>query len=89
MYVESFEKLSGNDRFEGFAVDLASELSKVLGFNFTFKLVDDGKVMRDRNRETERKCFDLSIFVSTAVRPRLVTGMGCWERFTMERRTSS
>ena len=53
MYVESFEKLSGNDRFEGFAVDLASELSQVLGFNFTFKLVDDGKVMRDRNRETE------------------------------------
>ena len=43
MYVESFEKLSGNDRFEGFAVDLAHELSKVLGFNFTFKLVDDGK----------------------------------------------
>ena len=58
MYVESFEKLSGNDRFEGFAVDLASELSQVLGFNFTFKLVDDGKVMRDRNRETDRKCFD-------------------------------
>ena len=47
MYVESFEKLSGNDRFEGFAVDLAYELSQVLGFNFTFKLVDDGKVMRE------------------------------------------
>ena len=44
MYVESFEKLSGNDRFEGFAIDLATELSAVLGFNFTIKLVDDGKV---------------------------------------------
>ena len=44
MYVESFEKLSGNDRFEGFAIDLATELSQVLGFNFTIKLVDDGKV---------------------------------------------
>merc|ERR1719347_2227917 len=43
MYVESFEKLSGNDRFEGFAIDLATELSQVLGFNFTIKLVDDGK----------------------------------------------
>jgi len=42
MYVESFEKLSGNDRFEGFAPDLALELSKILGFNFTLKLVDDG-----------------------------------------------
>jgi len=42
MYVESFEKLSGNDRFEGFAPDLAAELAKILGFNFTLKLVDDG-----------------------------------------------
>jgi len=42
MYVESFEKLSGNARFEGFSVDLATELSLILGFNFTFKLVDDG-----------------------------------------------
>ena len=46
MYVESFEKLSGNDMFEGFAVDLAHELSLVLGFNYTIKLVDDGKVHR-------------------------------------------
>eukprot|EP00090_Calanus_glacialis_P039909 TRINITY_DN6950_c0_g1_i1.p1 TRINITY_DN6950_c0_g1~~TRINITY_DN6950_c0_g1_i1.p1 ORF type:complete len:973 (-),score=205.08 TRINITY_DN6950_c0_g1_i1:162-3080(-) len=42
MYVESFEKLSGNARFEGFALDLAEGLSKILGFNYTFKLVDDG-----------------------------------------------
>ena len=47
MYVESFEKLSGNDRFEGFAVDLAESLSQVLGFNYTIKLVDDGKVIID------------------------------------------
>ena len=44
MYVESFEKLSGNARFEGYALDMAEELSKILGFNYTFKLVDDGKV---------------------------------------------
>ena len=43
MLVESHKKLSGNARFEGFDLDLASELSLVLGFNFTFKLVDDGK----------------------------------------------
>ena len=46
MYVESFEKLSGNARFEGFALDLAEGLSKILGFNYTFKLVDDGSVIR-------------------------------------------
>ena len=44
MLVESEEKLSGNARFEGFTVDLATELSKLLHFNFTFKLVDDGNV---------------------------------------------
>ena len=54
MYVESFEKLSGNDMFEGFAVDLAHELSLVLGFNYTIKLVDDGKVHRfdGKNNQT-------------------------------------
>ena len=44
MLVESHEKLTGNARFEGFAIDLATELSLQLGFNFTFKLVDDDKV---------------------------------------------
>ena len=44
MLVESHEKLTGNARFEGFAIDLATELAIQLGFNFTFKLVDDGNV---------------------------------------------
>jgi len=42
MLVESELKLTGNARFEGFNVDLAEALSKILHFNFTFKLVDDG-----------------------------------------------
>lgn len=29
-------------RFEGFAIDLMSEIGKFLQFNVTFKLVDDG-----------------------------------------------
>ena len=44
MYVETKEKMVGNARFEGYALDMADELSKILGFNYTFKLVDDGKV---------------------------------------------
>ena len=82
MYVESFEKLSGNDRFEGFAVDLAHELSKVLGFNFTFKLVDDGKVIHSilhigKSHYVKPPCY------SMAVRPHLVTGMECLVRLMM------
>ena len=36
------DKLEGNDRFEGFAVELVDSLSKILNFNYTFKLADDG-----------------------------------------------
>ena len=39
---ESAKKLVGNDAFEGYAVDLISEIANVLKFNFTFKWVDDG-----------------------------------------------
>ena len=40
---ESPHKLNGNNRFEGYAIDLMSEIAKFLQFNVTFKLVDDGK----------------------------------------------
>lgn len=33
----------GNDRFEGFAVDLITEVAKMLDFNFEIYLVHDGK----------------------------------------------
>ena len=35
--------LTGNDRFEGYCVDLLREISLILQFNYTIKLVDDGK----------------------------------------------
>ncbi len=43
MLKEETKKLEGNDRFEGFAIDLMTEIAKFLQFNVTFKLVDDGK----------------------------------------------
>lgn len=43
MRKDSAEKLVGNDQFEGYALDLIHEISKVLGFNYTFRLVPDGK----------------------------------------------
>ncbi len=38
--------MEGNDRFEGFAVDLMTEIAKVLKFNVTFKLVEDNNVSK-------------------------------------------
>ncbi|GAB0095911.1 Ionotropic glutamate receptor [Sergentomyia squamirostris] len=42
MLTESAHKLSGNDRFEGFGIDLIHELSQMLGFNYTFVIQEDG-----------------------------------------------
>jgi glutamate receptor, ionotropic, invertebrate len=41
MLKETAEKLSGNDRFEGFGIDLIHELSLMLGFNYTFRIQED------------------------------------------------
>lgn len=43
MYKKSDKSLEGNDRFEGYCIDLLRELSTYLGFTYTIKLVEDGK----------------------------------------------
>lgn len=43
MRKDSSEKLVGNNQFEGYAIDLIHEISKILGFNYTFRLVPDGR----------------------------------------------
>lgn len=43
MRKDSPEKLTGNNQFEGYAIDLVHEISKILGFNYTFRLVPDGR----------------------------------------------
>lgn len=42
MLKEASQKLSGNDRFEGFGVELIQEVAMMLGFNYSFKLQHDG-----------------------------------------------
>ncbi|RWS26385.1 glutamate receptor: ionotropic kainate 3-like protein 2, partial [Leptotrombidium deliense] len=41
MLRESADKKGGNERYEGYAVDLIEELSKILQFKYEFKEVDD------------------------------------------------
>lgn len=41
MLKDSSLQLTGNDRFEGFAIDLIQELSYLLGFKYIFRLQDD------------------------------------------------
>uniref|UniRef100_A0A3Q3JEP5 Glutamate receptor n=1 Tax=Monopterus albus TaxID=43700 RepID=A0A3Q3JEP5_MONAL len=43
MLKKSDKALVGNDRFEGFCIDLLKELSNILGFAYEIRLVPDGK----------------------------------------------
>ncbi|KAA8586899.1 hypothetical protein FQN60_000735 [Etheostoma spectabile] len=43
MQRKSDKELIGNDRFEGYCLDLLKELSNILGFTYEVRLVSDGK----------------------------------------------
>ncbi len=43
MFKKSEYPLKGNDRFEGFCVDLLREISELVGFKYKIELVPDGK----------------------------------------------
>ncbi|XP_010075241.1 PREDICTED: glutamate receptor ionotropic, kainate 2-like [Pterocles gutturalis] len=43
MFKKSDKPLYGNDRFEGYCIDLLKELSTILGFSYEIRLVEDGK----------------------------------------------
>ena len=46
-----------SSRYEGFAIDLAAALAEKLHFNFTFKIVDDGKVPIRIQRQQNGRCW--------------------------------
>lgn len=52
MLKESSLELFGNDRFEGFGIDLIHELSLMLGFNYEFRL-QENKDYGSINEETK------------------------------------
>lgn len=41
MLKQSSTIMTGNDRYEGFAIDIIQEMSKILGFNYTFQVQSD------------------------------------------------
>lgn len=43
MFRKSDRTLFGNDRFEGYCIDLLKELAHILGFSYEIRLVEDGK----------------------------------------------
>lgn len=51
MRKQASQMLTGNDQFEGYAIDLINEISKILGFNYSIRLAPDGRY-GSFNRET-------------------------------------
>uniref|UniRef100_A0A3P9JV93 Glutamate receptor n=1 Tax=Oryzias latipes TaxID=8090 RepID=A0A3P9JV93_ORYLA len=50
MFRKSDTPLYGNDRFEGYCIDLLRELASILGFTYEVRLVEDGKYgVQDEN----------------------------------------
>lgn len=69
MLKETYETLTGNDRFEGFGIDLIQKLSEMEGFNYTFILRED-KQNGAKDPVTERwsgMIGDLLEYVSKAL----------------------
>ncbi|XP_076391777.1 glutamate receptor ionotropic, kainate 2 isoform X2 [Megachile rotundata] len=53
MLKQSAETMVGNDRYEGFGIDIIQELSKMLGFNYTFEVQADN-VYGSRSPKTKK-----------------------------------
>ena len=60
-------ELKGNDRFEGFCIDLIEEIANDIGFKYVVKLVDDGKhgSLNEVTREWDGMIKELIEGVST------------------------
>lgn len=43
MKKKNYEQLDGNDKYEGYCVDLASEIAKHVGIKYKLSIVEDGK----------------------------------------------
>ena len=53
MLKEDSEEQDGNDRYEGYSVDLLKEISRIIGLNYTIKLVADGRYGRNDDKKKE------------------------------------
>ena len=42
MLVKDSEQKTGNDRYEGYNLDMVESISQILGFNYTIRIVEDG-----------------------------------------------
>lgn len=72
MLKESTSMAVGNDRYEGFAIDIIQKMSEILGFNYTFEVQADN-AYGSLNKTTGRWNGMLG---------RIIAGVSQWDIFS-------
>lgn len=90
MFRKSDTALFGNDRFEGYCIDLLKELAIILGFTYEIRLVEDGKYgAQDEKGQWNGMIKELIDHVSEArVRRGPSPGLSAWAGTGPHRRSS-
>ncbi len=76
------ERLTGNDRYEGFVVDLATEIASIVGFNFSIEVTDGyGSIDKETGewngmiRELLEEVRAIKTRLHYAIHPHVCTGL--------------
>lgn len=76
MLKKNWEMYEGNDQYEGYCVDLASEIAKHIGIKYKISIVPDGKYGA---RDPETKIWNGMVGeLVYGVRPLSVTEISFW-----------
>lgn len=83
MMKKNHEMLEGNDRYEGYCVDLATEIAKHCGFKYKLTIVGDGKYGA---RDADTKIWNgmvgelvYGVRTSFIIKPLKITDGGIWD----------
>ena len=60
-YRTLLQKMSGNDKFEGFIPDMMKEMTKILGVEFSINVVKDGRLSQFKFSVIKNKFYNSNI----------------------------
>lgn len=79
MYKRNYLSLDGNDRYEGYCVDLAAEIAKHVGIRYKLSVVADGKYgARDPDTKTWNGMVGELVYGVSGVISQSLTDVHCY-----------